>query len=70
MSTIHIEWLDDCHDCETCGPTYSDGARVTIDGVVALELVPHAYCFDGDNYDRDDVFRRILAHLGHDLTES
>lgn len=70
MSAIHIEWLDDSHDCETCGTSYADGARVTIDGKVALDLVPHAYCYDGENYDRDDVFRRILAHLGHTLTES
>ncbi len=70
MSAIHIEWLEDSYECEMCGPSYSDGARVTIDGVVALELLPHAYCYDGDHYDRVDVFRRILAHLGHVLTES
>ncbi len=70
MAQIEIEWLDDSHDCETCGWSCAEGARVTINGEVALDLTPHAHCFGGDNYGRADVFERILSHLGHDVTVS
>lgn len=65
MSHIKIEWLSDTHDCETCGASWAEGARVTIDGELALDLEPHAHCYDGDNYEREDVFKRILERLGH-----
>lgn len=65
---IKIERLSDTHDCETCGPSWADGARVYFDGEVALELEPHAYCYDGDDYSDDKIFAAILERLGHTLT--
>jgi hypothetical protein len=65
MSGIHIQWLGDFHDCETCGSTYASGARITIDGAVALEFIPVAHCFNGADYGQDDVYRALLEHLGH-----
>lgn len=65
MSAIKIEWLSDSYECETCGYSYADGARVYIDGIIALDLKPVAHCFGGNNYDDRDVFTRILQHLGH-----
>lgn len=65
---IEIEWLHDSSNCDTCGMTYAEGARVTIDGKVALELTPVAHCFGGDNYDESDVYKRILEHLGHEVS--
>lgn len=64
---IQIEWLSDYSDCETCGGNYADGARVTIDGVTIekLYLEPVAHCYGGTHYDREDVFKRIIEHLGH-----
>ncbi|MBZ9943472.1 hypothetical protein LB533_20510 [Mesorhizobium sp. BR1-1-13] len=62
---IKIERLSDTHDCETCGPSWAEGARIYIDGALVLELDPHAHCYDGDNYDDEAIFRRILEHLGH-----
>jgi len=67
---IEIEWLDHETDCETCGPSYAEGAWVKIDGASALALEPHAACFSGTHYDREDVFRRILKHLGHEVIEA
>lgn len=64
---IKIEWLSDYSDCETCGGNYADGARVTIDGEVALDLEPAAHCYGGTHYDERDVFKRILEHLGHEV---
>jgi len=62
---LKIEWLVDDWDCETCGSDYAEGANVWIDGVLTLELTPIAHCYDGVNYPRTDVYKRILEHLGH-----
>jgi hypothetical protein len=64
-----IEWLSDYSDCETCGGNYADGARVTIDGVEALELIPHAHCYGGDHWSELDVYKLIFARLGHTLED-
>lgn len=66
---IHIEWLDDTHDCETCGSSWAEGARVYIDGQLALDLEPCAHCYSGASYQEGDVYRRILAHLGYSVEE-
>lgn len=62
---IQIEWLSDYSDCETCGGSYSEGARVT--GAVELDLIPRASCFGGDHWSTDDVFRLIFEKLGYQL---
>ena len=64
---IRIEWLSDDYDCETCGVSFAEGARVFIDGALAFELEPVAHCYDGAHYDQEAVFRRILEHLGHEV---
>ena len=64
---IKIEWLHDGYDCETCGGSYAEGAKVTIDDQVVLDLEPVAHCFGGTNYDRDEVYHRIFKHLGHEV---
>jgi hypothetical protein len=65
---IGIKRLSDTHDCETCGSSWADGALVYIDDALALELEPHAHCYDGTNYNDEDIFRKILEHLGHTVT--
>lgn len=70
MARIKIEWLADNHDCETCGPTWAEGARVTIDGKRVLELEPHAYCYDGTDYNESQVLRKIIEVLGYVIEES
>lgn len=70
MAKIEIQWLtSEGGDCETCGPSYAEGARVTIDGELALDLEPHASCCSSVNYYRDEVLLRILAHFGHEVVE-
>jgi len=69
MAKIEIEWLwDSGHNCETCGTSYAEGARVIIDGKVELELKPVAHCFGGDNWDQGEVYEEILKKLGHEVT--
>lgn len=67
MSTIRIEWLSDTWDCETCGMSFAEGARVYVDGKLSLDLPPSAHCFGGNNYEQSEVFERILKSLGHEI---
>jgi hypothetical protein len=62
---IHIEWLSDDNDCDTCGSNWADGASVTLDGKSLLELKPAASCFGGAHWDRADVYRLIMENLGY-----
>ncbi|WEM34310.1 hypothetical protein [Xanthomonas phage X1] len=66
---IRIEWTSDSSDCETCGCNFADGANVYIDEVLALEFIPIAHCYDGDDFTRDYVYAQILKHLGHEVIE-
>lgn len=68
MTKIKIEWLDDSSNCETCGMSYAEGAIVSFDGEVVIELVPHAACYDGNSYSEDQVYRKIIEQLGHEVT--
>lgn len=67
---IQIEWLYDDHKCETCGVSWADGAKVTNQdtGEVILDLEPLAHCFRSQSYDKDEVFIKLLNHLGHIVT--
>lgn len=69
MSHIEIEWLTDYHNCETCGSSYAAGARVKIDGAVAIECLPVAHCFGGDHYETSDVYAAVLKHFGHTVDD-
>lgn len=67
---IEIEWLTDSYDlCETCGPSYAEGARVYIDGVLTIDMAPAAHCFGGDNDYQSDVYEAVLKWLGHEVAE-
>lgn len=68
MTDIKIERLTDKYSCDTCGPSWAEGARVYIDGAVALELTPHAHCYGGDDYQDADIFVKILEHLGYTVS--
>lgn len=67
---IYIDWLHDSNDCETCGGSYAEGARVFRNGEFWFELTPHAHCFGGDNYDDEEVYRQIFERLGVKVTTS
>lgn len=67
MAEIKIEWLQDSGECEDCGPSYAEGARVFVDGALALDLRPVARCYDGLAWSREEVFAALLERLGHRL---
>jgi hypothetical protein len=65
MQSIGIEWRSDWYDCETCGPSYAEGALVKLNGGTILDLKPVAHCYAGQSWDREQVYRLILEHLGY-----
>ena len=69
MADVSIRWLQDTHECDTCGTSYADGASVSVDGRPLLELVPSAHCYGGDSWDPETVFRAVLRELGHSVSE-
>ena len=69
MPKIEIEWLYDSTDCDTCGSSYADGARVTLDGKPLLELIPRAHCMGGKHWDETAVHATILRALGYEVSE-
>lgn len=68
MTQIKIEWLSDSSECECCGVSYADGARVFFDDVEVLPLIPSAHCYDGDHWDDREVYEKIFEKLGHTIT--
>lgn len=66
VRTIKIQWLSDEHDCETCGNSYAEGARVFIDNEV-LEFTPYASCFGGDSWYVEDIYKEIINYLGYEI---
>jgi hypothetical protein len=71
MTNIRIEWLYDSTDCDQagCSGGYAEGAKVYFDDKLTLDLSPAASCFGGVDYDKEDIFARILTELGHRLVE-
>ena len=69
MSVITIKWLDDEHDCETCGPSWASGAVVSMRGKPVVTRLPAAHCLGGESWSEGDVLRAVIKHLGHTLVE-
>jgi hypothetical protein len=71
MTNIRIAWLDDSNDCDQagCSGGYAEGAKVYFDDKLAIDMSPKAACFGGVDYDKEDIFARILTELGHKLVE-
>ncbi len=69
MAKIEIEWLHDTCECDTCGVTFADGARVKIDGKEMFDLLPAASCFGGQNFNTDEVYAKILEYYGRTVEQ-
>ena len=67
---IRIEITDDDHECEVCGFAYATGAKIYVDGVLSLNLVPRAHCFNQINYDHNEIMRRAFALVGIELEQA
>jgi hypothetical protein len=67
---IRIEWLNDEHDCDDCGPSYAEGAIIHIEGKNPIEMLPTAFCYDGTSFSEKDVYVRILEELGYRVEDA
>ena len=63
FTSIIIEPLEDTWECDDCGTDYAIGAKVFIDGVQVIDLVPIAHCYDGVSYDDEYIYNAIINHL-------
>lgn len=70
MAHIRIERTYDSHECDTCGFSMADGARILVDGELKAELIPVAHCFDGTSYEDEEIERAILEALGANVVYS
>lgn len=69
MAKVLLKRLYDEYDCDTCGPSYADGFEVYIDDKLEATFAPHAGCFGGDYYTREDMLEWVLIQLGHTVTD-
>lgn len=66
---IEINWLEHNHLCDNCEGSSAYGATVKVDGVLALNLIPTAYCNVTNTYTPEAVYVEILNYLGHDVIQ-
>lgn len=69
MPKLKIGFLSDDYDCDECGASYAEGARVYLDNKLILERLPVAHCFGGSHWDTADIYKEILGHLGYEVEE-
>jgi competence transcription factor ComK len=67
MTKITVERTYDETDCETCGISYEEGAKITFENGKTIDLRPSAHCYNGQGYTDEDIMRTILHELGHEL---
>ena len=59
MKTIKITWLENTHECETCGCSWARGARVEVSGEELAQKF--------ELTDEEDVYKAILKELGYEV---
>ena len=62
---VRIERTSDMHDCETCGVSYADGAKLYIDDFLYVTLIPVAHCYAGKHWTEEDIMREVIQLLGY-----
>lgn len=67
--TIILTWIEDDAECEECGFSYAEGATVLFENGTALDFTPVAYCQGGIDFSREEVYKKILEHLGYRVLE-
>ena len=66
---ITIEWLDDVEFEHGYPAARTEGARVSLDGEVILDLQPKLTddLYEYADYSAEEVYLRILTHLGYEV---
>lgn len=67
---FEIVFLEDNHNCETCGSDYAEGYVIKKDGVVVVDKTPVAACFDGSRYDQNMAYVELIRLTGIEVNVS
>lgn len=68
--SFEIVYLQDEHDCETCGTAYASGYQIYYDGDLMVDKTPVASCLGGDEYYNDNPYKDIVDLLKEHVTET
>jgi hypothetical protein len=66
---LYIELLSASCECETCGTSWAEGAKVFLNGELILDLEPYAHCYEPTSHSPEEVYKKILEHLGYTIIE-
>ena len=64
LRSYMIVWLEDHHECETCGYSYAQGYKIYKNDTLVIDKEPAALCFDSANYDHSNAALDILKIEG------
>lgn len=59
-----IVWLEDQHECETCGYSYAQGYKIYKDEILVIDKTPISHCYDCLNYDHSNAAFDIISLEG------
>lgn len=62
-----IVWLEDQHECETCGYSYAQGYKIYKDEKLVIDKTPISHCYDSLNYDQSNAAFDILNLEGIEI---
>jgi hypothetical protein len=62
MRHLHVIHTSDYHPCDEngCSGGGAEGARIELDGMVLVNLIPIASCFGGTSFSEEDILQKIL----------
>lgn len=64
LKSYTIIWLEDEHECETCGYSYAQGYKIYKDDNLLIDKEPIASCFNSSNYEHSNAAFDILSLEG------
>lgn len=67
MKTIKIVRTYDEYDCDDCGYSEAEGAKIYINNKMVLDLKPVAHCYGGITYNDENIFQAVLEYLGYNV---
>ena len=64
-----IERSSISEDCETCGTSFGEGVRVSLDDKIILDIEAFAGCFESSYVEDIDILKALCKELKIELEE-
>jgi hypothetical protein len=61
---FEIVFMNDHHNCETCGSSYASGYIIKKDGEVVVDKTPIAACYDDSDYNQNEAYLEVIQLAG------